>query len=188
MVDGKAANAIVGNRSTHLCPQCVAGADDRVGHSYFHCRLNTVEWLIRVASQMQVPGHPPQADSLVRTKGREIANKLEKHFKMQVNRPKIGGSGSSNNGNMARKLLSKPKHFANILGIKQELVENIRLVSSLALSSRELDASKVEKLYDELEKQIRNQFPFVKKLPPSVHKYSHLPEFIKKLVSTALKQ
>lgn len=54
MVDGKAANAIVGNKNTHACPLCVKGADSRVGPGYFHCRLNVVEWMIRVAAQKQV--------------------------------------------------------------------------------------------------------------------------------------
>lgn len=183
MVDGKAANAIVDNRSTHACPLCVAGTDDRVGPSFFHCRLNMVEWLIRVASQLQVPGNPPQSDALVKAKGREIANKLENHFQMLINRPKIGGSGSCNTGNMSRDILDDPEAFAAILGIDKALVENARLISCLALSSRKLDSDKVRNLYNELEKQIRKQFPFVKKLPPSVHKYSHLPEFIDKLVT-----
>lgn len=182
MVDGKAANAIVDNRCTHLCPLCVDGADPRVGPAYFHCRLNMVEWLIRVASQLHVPGHPPQGSTMAKTKAREIADRLEDYFKMQINRAKTGGSGSSNNGNMARRLLADPENFASILGISRELVENARLISCLALSSRTLDADKVQRLYAEFEQQIQKQFPFIRKLPPSVHKYSHLADYIRKLV------
>lgn len=183
MIDGKAANAIANNRDTHACPLCVAGTDARLGPAFFHSRLNVVEWVIRVSAQKLVEGHPPQSNAAVKAKAREIADRLEEFFKMSINRPKIGGSGSSNNGNMARRLLADPENFAKILGISQLLVENLRLISSLALSSRQLDAEKVKQLYVEIEDQIASEFPFVKRLPPSLHKYSHLPEFIEKLVS-----
>lgn len=147
MIDGKAANAIVDNRNTRACPLCVDGADLRVGPAFFHSRLNTVEWLIRVAAQKHVEDHPAQASPRVKAKGRLIADQLEDLFKMNINRPKIGGSGSSNNGNMARRLLADPENFAKILGIEKCLVENIRLISCLALSSKRLDAAKVEQLW-----------------------------------------
>lgn len=54
MIDGKAANAIVNNRNTHVCPLCAPEADPRVGPSFFHSRLNVVEWMIRVAAQKLV--------------------------------------------------------------------------------------------------------------------------------------
>lgn len=182
MVDGKAANAIVNNRNTHACPLCVPGVDPRVGPAFFHSRLNVVEWLIRVAAQKQVAGHPAQANSAVVAKAREMANQLEDVFKMNINRPKIGGSGSSNNGNMARRLLDDPDNFSRILGINKELVEKLRLISCLALSSSKLDARKVEDLYNEVVKLVTDEFKFVKRLPPSLHKYSHMPEFIERLV------
>lgn len=62
MIDGKAANAIVGNKSIHACSQCVIEADPRVNPGYFHCRLNTVEWLIRVSAQKQVEVHRAQSN------------------------------------------------------------------------------------------------------------------------------
>lgn len=186
MVDGKAANAITNNRNTHACPLCVPGADPRVGPALFHSRLNVCEWLIRVSAQKQVAGHPPQASALVAAKAREIANNLEDAFKMSINRPKIGGSGSSNNGNMARRLLDNPEQFSRILGINKTLVEKIRLISCLALSSHKLDPTKVKELYNEVITLCHEEFGFVKRFPPSLHKYSHLPEFIERLVSAKM--
>lgn len=150
MVDGKAANAIANNKDTHACPLCAVGADPRVGPSYFHSRLNTVEWLIRVSAQKHVEGHPVQASPTVKAKGREMVKHLEDYFKMSINRPKIRGSGSSNNGNMAHRLLADPEKKSEILGISQLLVENFRLISSLALSSKKLDDEKVKQLYLEI--------------------------------------
>ena len=182
MIDGKAANAIVGNKNTHACPLCVAGADPRVGPGFFHCRLNTVEWLMRVSAQKKVKGHPAQSHPLVKAEHRSMCDQLEQEFKMNINRPKIGGSGNSNTGNMARRLLEKPKVFARILEVSVELVERIRLLSCLALSSNMLDQEKVQKLYEETKTLIYKEFDFIVRLPPSVHKYSHLPEYIGKLV------
>lgn len=141
-----------------------------------------MEWLIRVAAQKHTLGCPPQSNPSVKSKARDIADQLEKKFQMQINRPNIGGSGSSNNGNMARRLLADPATFASILNVDKALIENIRLISSLALSSKLLDADRVQELIGEIEKQLSSEFPYVKKLPPSVHKYAHLPEYIRSLV------
>lgn len=182
MVDGKAANAIVDRGlSSHDCAVCIEGPDALFGPSYYHCRLNTVEWLVRVAAQKMVPGKKPQASKEVQDMIRALADRLEDHFKVQVNRARRGG-GSSNNGNMARRLLTDPEAFASILSVGKPLIENVRLISCLALSSHKLDAVKVEKLFAVLEKQLFNEFPVIRKLPPSVHKYSHLPMYIRTLV------
>lgn len=183
LVDGKVANAIINNKYTKGCPLCHPNADPRVGPHYFHSRLNIVEWVIRVSAQKAVPGNLAQSDPAVQDEARKMADRIEMEFKVSVNRARIGGSGTSNNGNMARILLSQPKKLAEILDITEELVENIRLISSLALCSRFLDGEKVEKLYDELEEQMKAEFPFVKVLPPCLHKYKHLAEQAEKNVS-----
>ncbi|EDS33731.1 fibrinogen alpha chain [Culex quinquefasciatus] len=164
-----------------------------------------VELMIRVAAQKRIQAHlletcpdeqpktsnskakkkkqrpPAQSHPLVKAEIRRISDQLEQEFKLNVNRAKIGGCGSSNNGNMARDLLSRPVKFAEILGISVSLVEKARLISSLALSSNRLDPAKMQQLYDEFEKEIRHEFPFMTRLPPCVHKYSHIPALIKKL-------
>lgn len=183
LIDGKVANAVVGNRNTHACPICIAGVDGKIGPSYFHSRLNAAEWLIRTAAKNRVPNHPALNHPDVRLECRRISNELEKHFKAHVNRPKPGGSGSSNDGNLARLLLSDPVAFAKILGVRRELVENLRTISNLALSSHQLNPDRVKQLYENLEQDILSEFTFVEKLPPCLHKYKHLPEFITKLVS-----
>lgn len=182
MIDGKVANAIVGNRDTKACPLCAEGADNRIGPSYFHSRLNSVEWLIRMAAKKSVEGHPALTHPEVKSIARHMADQLEELFGMNINRPKIGGSGSCNTGNTGRKLLSDPEKFAKVLGINVQLVQNLRLISCLALSDRQLDAEKIANLYKELEQQIFQEFPFVKKLPPCIHKYAHLADFVTQLV------
>lgn len=183
MIDGKVANAIVGNRNTHACPMCVKEADPRVGPSYFHSMLNMTEWIMRNAAKKAVPNNPALTHPEVVAEARRQADQLEKHFNLNINRPKIGGSGSSNTGNMARRLLDQPEVFANVLHINVELVKNLRLISRLALSSRKLDPEKLRQLYDRIEEQILDEFPFVKRLPPCIHKYKHLPEVVEILVS-----
>ena len=63
MIDGKAANAIVGNGNTHACPLCPSyfGIEKRIGLSFFHARLNAVEWIMRNAAKKAVPGNPAQS-------------------------------------------------------------------------------------------------------------------------------
>lgn len=161
MIDGKVVNAIVGNRDTHACPLCTNGADKRIGPSYFHSRLNSVEWLMRMAAKKSVEGHPALTDPAVKANARHMADQLEGFHGMNINRPKIGGSGSSNTGNTARKLLSDPEKFSEVLSIDKNLVKNLSLISSLALSDRQIDANKVAELYVELEKQVFKEFSFV---------------------------
>ena len=87
---------------------------------------------------------------------------------------------------MACIVLSSPRELAEILGISVSFVENIRLISSLALSSHFLDSTKMKTLYEELERQIRDELPYVRRLPPCVHKYSHIPELVEELVRYTL--
>lgn len=182
MIDGKAANAIVGNRDTHACPLCFENADPRIGPSFYHSRLNATEWLIKNAAKKAVPGNPAYTHPEVKTQAREFANELEREFHLNINRPRPGGSGSSNNGNTARRLLSVPDKVATILKISKRLVRNLRLISSLALSSNNLDPQKLSSLYETLQKQILDEFPFVRHLPPCIHKYQHLSELANNLV------
>lgn len=182
LIDGKSANAIVGNRNTHACPLHTAPNDDRIGGSFFHSQLNAVEWLFRVAGQKHVEGHPAQANPAVRAKSREMADDAEDEFHISINHPKIGGGGTCNTGKTGRDLLANPEKFAEILGVNPSPIQKLRLISSLALSRHKLDATKVKHLYDELESELEEEFPFVKRLPPCIHKYSHLPEFISRSV------
>lgn len=84
MVDGKAANAIVGNLNTHVCPLCVPGADSRVGPAFFHSRLNVVEWLIRVAAQKQVAQAIPSSNDQDR-QIKKVAGRQKKNLKGKKN-------------------------------------------------------------------------------------------------------
>ena len=172
------------NSNTHACPLCPPyfGIEKRIGPSFFHARLNAVEWMMRNAAKKAVPGNPAQSHPDVKKEPRFQADALETCYKMNINRPKIGDSGSSNCGNMSRDLLENPEDSAGILNISVELVKNFRIISSLALSSRKLKPDKVKQLYDVLERQIFEEFPFIKQLPPSIHKYQHLAEFAGKLV------
>ncbi|XP_021692969.1 uncharacterized protein LOC110674029 [Aedes aegypti] len=121
VIDDKAANAIVGNKNTHACPVCISGPDVVIGPSYFYSRLNSTEWLIRNAAKKRIPNNPALKHPEVQSEHRRISNKLEDRFKAHVDRPKPGGCGSSNNGNLARLLLSDPTAFSDILGINRKL-------------------------------------------------------------------
>ena len=185
LIDGKAANAIVGNGNTKACPLygCFKGSSSLIGPHFYHSKLNWFEWLIRVCTQKQVGGNLPQSHKLVVAMIRTISDGVEDCFKINVNRPQPGGKGSSNHGNTVRKALTDIEKLAKILGMNQDLLENLKMISCLALSSKVLNASKVGQLYATIEGEIEEEFPNVKNLPPCIHKYSHLPELIRSLVS-----
>lgn len=179
----------MGNKNTHACPSCFKNDElstfietCKLGPSYHHSRLNGLEWFIRNAAKNSVEGHPAQSHPEVKARAREIANQLEAYFHVNVNRPKPGGSGSSNNGNMARRLLSDPEKLAEILNVNKDMIINFRTISCLAVSSRKLDPQKCAELYTLLQKQVLEEFKFVTRLPPCIHKYQHLAEFVERLV------
>lgn len=87
---------------------------------------------------------------------------------------------------MARRLLADPTSFSEILGVSKTLIQNVRLISCFAFSDNKLDPETVDILYHNLERQIFEEYPFLKKLPPSFHKYSHLAEFARTLVIISL--
>lgn len=64
---------------------------------------------MRSAAKRAVSAIPVFTNPAVKDEARSQADKLEAHFKINITRPKLGGSGSSNNGNMARALLKEPE-------------------------------------------------------------------------------
>lgn len=56
LIDGKFANAIVGNKDTHKSVICIGGSDFNIGPSFFHCRLNSVQWITRMSAKKNVSG------------------------------------------------------------------------------------------------------------------------------------
>lgn len=178
LIDGKAANAIVENKNTHKCPLCCNNNAKPIGPSYMHSTINCVEWLIKHRAKVVVNGRSLTVPE-VTSKVKEFSRKLEKQFGLQVNRAQPGGTGNSNTGNMAKKLLSKPNEFAKCLELSSaEPLEGLKLLSVLSCSSKPLNSTMVEDLYDKTIAELRKAFPDLKicDIPPCIEKYRHLAE------------
>lgn len=96
-----------------------------------------------------------------------------------VDKPKAGGSGTSNDGNTARKFFSKSEMSANIKGLDKKLIIRCSSILKAMSSGYNINPSKFRDYALDTAKLLIEKYPWYY-LPPSVHKVLlHAPEIIK---------
>src|SRR5262249_22588312 len=139
LIDGKVLNIITGTSSMQTCPMCHATPRNfndlsnrskgmflpnpnslqyglsplhaliRIFESCLHIayRINIKKWQMRTADE--------KAEFAKRKK--EVQVILWEKLALQVDKPKPGGSGTTNDGNTARRAFESPDSFANYLSL-----------------------------------------------------------------------
>lgn len=59
---------------------------------------------------------------------KEIQCLFWEHFSLKVDQPKVGGFGSTNDGNTARRAFHDPHIFSEITGIDEHLIANLKTI------------------------------------------------------------
>ena len=77
---------------------------------------------------------------------KEINAALEHKFTIRMNKPRQR-SGNSIDGNTARKCLSKSNDFAEVTGLRLDLIDNFLLILVLLATKSVVDVDKFEKLW-----------------------------------------
>lgn len=150
LIDGKVLNAITNTKSTQSCPICHATPKHfnnlsnrsrstfipdpkslQYGVSplhawirFFECclhisyRLDTKTWQMRTKEQKMKYSQ----------RKRLIQEILYKNLGLNVDKPKSGGAGNTNDGNTARRAFEDPDLFAKCLGLNNQLLRNFRTI------------------------------------------------------------
>ena len=86
-----------------------------------------------------------------------------------VDKPKPGGSGTSNGGNAARRFFQNSPKSAEILGIKESLIQRCAVMLQVLSSGHEINTGEFDKYARETAKLLVAEFPWFY-LPASIHK------------------
>ncbi|XP_036347985.1 uncharacterized protein LOC118757377 [Rhagoletis pomonella] len=194
LFDGKNVNAIVGNKATQRCPMCLITSHNFNNQNVFipkegslshglgllHCKIKIFDHLLHIAYKQEVKvwDVTKNIKESVDLYAGQVRDRLYNAFKIRVDQV-IQGKGTSNNGNLARKFLDRPKDFANALDIDEELVCNLATITKVYRSALEIEVEELKKFSDFTYKLHYIKYPWAR-MNPSMHKIlQHGPDIVR---------
>ena len=188
MIDGKVCNAVVGNKSSQVCYICGASPKEinhidvikkrQVDYSTFAFGLSTLhawirffECILHVAYRMDFKKWQARGKDrdLLKQRKKEIQERFRNGLGLLVERPKPGGSGTSNDWNTARRFFSNPELSSTITGVDKDLIKRFAVVLQVISSDRDIKADSFNQYALETAKLFIQKYPWFY-LPASVHK------------------
>lgn len=98
-----------------------------------------------------------------------VQTEFRKRLGLVVDKPRSGGSGTSNDGNTARKFFSYSSVSAEITGLRKELLDRCSIILQALSSGFNIDCNKFKEYSLETARQLVEEYPWYN-LPASVHK------------------
>lgn len=165
LIDGKVLNVLTETKSTQQCPICGSGpklfrSEKNLNSTLFHPKPNALnygisplhawircfEFVLHLAYKLdlkkwQIRG--TQDKQLVAEKKKVIQNEFWLKMGLHVDKPKANGSGTTNDGNTARRAFSRTECFAKITGIDVHFLEHLHTILIALSAEFELDSEKL---------------------------------------------
>jgi hypothetical protein len=164
MIDGKAANAICGNKSSLTCNICKARPtemnlilslnfliDDNsldLGISSLHMWIRGFEFILHLSYRLEFKTWQiryPHHKILAKNRKKRIQQDFRRLLGLLVDIPKDGGSGTTNDGNTARKAFRNFDTFAEITGVDVKLILRLYVILCVINSNEKIDTNKFER-------------------------------------------
>lgn len=149
IIDGKVLSAILDVRSEMTCPICGANPKSfnelpNVGSSHFrpnaerlkfgisplHAWIRCFEFCLHLSYKMEIKSWQVRKDkqSEFEKKKRHLQSLLKEKMGLLVDIPKPGGSGTTNDGNTARRAFHEPQLFASCLGLDERFLQDLATI------------------------------------------------------------
>lgn len=192
MVDGKVCNALSEFCPSSRCYVCKASPNEmnqinlclsktadadaskyEFGLSPLHAMIRFFEYFIHIAYRMDFKNWQASKEfkPLYESRKKEIQTQFRERLGLIVDKPKSGGSGTSNDGNTARRFFMNSEISAEITGIKKELLDRCWIILQCMNSGYKIDSKKFNDFAIETAKQLVHEDNYKwYKMPPSVHK------------------
>ena len=179
MIDGKVATALsTVTNSSQCCSVCgsmpsqmnqlntvcnlpLTPTELRYGLSTLHAWIRSMECLLKVGYKAEVKKWVLRSDTdkeKVKAKKNLIQSRFRNEVGLVIDIPRSGGSGSSNNGNTARRFFRNAEQTAAIINVDVHLIKRIYVVLCTLSSGFMIDADKLKGL------MLRNSTAFYKTL------------------------
>jgi len=188
MIDGKAANAICGIKSAQICNICKCSPKEmnrrtenkihqinpnsiELGLSPLHLWIRFFENIIHISYRIDIKSWQIRAENkqACLEKKLEIQKKFRSQLGILVDFPKDSGSGTSNDGNTARRAFKEYKVFARITGVDENLIKRYYVILSVVNSNHKINITKFEEYCSQTFKLYVEKYDWFY-MPASVHK------------------
>ena len=188
MIDGKVHNTIQDIRSQQVCSICRAKptemnnidgvlarpTGDRTQHgiSTLHCWIRSMEMFLHIAYRLpfrewQARGEEKQR--IVKEQKQRIQTEFRQRLGLLIDQPLPGGSGTTNDGNSARRFFLEHETSADILGLDSTLIRRFSHLLRAASSNFHLDEERFGVYAVETARMLVSQYGWFR-MPQSVHK------------------
>ncbi|XP_050337642.1 uncharacterized protein LOC126763916 [Bactrocera neohumeralis] len=188
MVDGKVCNAL-SQTSSAKCYICQAKSKEmndidkclqkavhkehyEFGLSPLHSYIRFFEYFIHVSYRLDIKKwqiRSAEDKTQFMEKKIQVRNKFRSEMGLIVDMPKTGGSGTSNDGNTARRFFNNAGLASQITGVDEELILRCAALLQAMSSGYKINADKFKQFALETAKGLVEKYPWFY-LPPSVHK------------------
>lgn len=188
MVDGKVCNALsnVSSSKCYICnalpsemnkiDKCLNKEVDEskyeFGLSPLHALIRFFEYFIHVAYKLDVKKWQARSANdqmLVSAKKKYVQTQFRERLGLIVDKPKSGGSGTSNDGNTARRFFSNSEVSSEITGIKKDLLDRCWVILQCLNLVYKINKTKFQEFALETARQLVAEYPWYY-MPASVHK------------------
>lgn len=142
MVDGKVCSSLTETKSSARCYICKAKPTQmnnlkavkrlpldvdncKFGLSTLHAWIRFMEYLLKIAYRLKLKKWAPRgADKLAMLKRkREIQKRFKVELGLHIDKPRAGGNGTSNTGNVARRFFNNANKVASITGLNPTVIK-----------------------------------------------------------------
>lgn len=188
MVDGKICNALSGTSSAkcYICDAKPSQMNDlenclkrsanskffEFGLSPLHSYIRFFEYFLHLSYRLDQKLwriSTAEGKKMVSERKSMIQAKFRDMLGLIVDKPRTGGSGTSNDGNTARTFFNNPEVSAQITGLDTNLIVRCGTLLQVISSGYKINVDNFQKYALETAKELLQKYPWYY-LPPSVHK------------------
>lgn len=187
MIDGKVASYISGT-STAVCDLCKARPKEmnnielvqkkpvdedmyKYGLSSLHAWIRAMECLLHIAYRLDIKSWQSRGDDAKKSvdeRKKNIQDRFRKETGLLLDVVKQG-SGTTNNGNSARRFFQDPAKTADITGLDVALVQRLGVILQCISSGEKIIVNKFNEFCIDTAKMFTNLYPWYY-MPVSIHK------------------
>ena len=197
MLDGKSISALTNTPSSQTCPNCKAKPNDfeiytknpskypvhvytlDFGMSPLHMYLRALEWILNIAYRLEIKVWKITKDRRPTVKNLmlKIKEGFKKHLNLIVGRVNKG-AGTSNTGNVARKIFDNPNVTADITGVDVRLISNIATMLSAINSGFRINVETYQAIGSQTAELAYELYSWYK-MPQSMHRLCyHVADYV----------
>lgn len=189
MIDGKVCNALTDTPSAQTCYVCKATPKEmnnidsvlgkqvdeetfQFGLSTLHAWIRFFECLLHVSYRLQIKKWQVRGEvnrAIFEERKRIIQNNFRNEMGLLVDIPKSGGSGTTNDGNTARRFFKNATLSASITGVDETVIKRFGVILQTVSCGYEINAESFNEYALQTARLFVDRYPWFY-MPATVHK------------------